>query len=195
MEKFNINKVYTEKQAIEEMDYQYEKMKSVETSTARCNRFLNMLTLYERFPILQKLWEYVEDAYQYIKKFVRITINTVRQVVSQIKGQYFYVMRFYNRNHEWLFDKIGSTTQDPEDRLQQNVDYYPDTYYGKLMLVYDTEDITPSSVENVFRNYLIRKYGKENWIRIDRFKCKLDIEDIKTKLPTCIKNLRAAEIY
>jgi hypothetical protein len=195
MEKFNINKVYTDKQAITEMDYQYEKMKEVESSAARCNRFLNMLALYEHFPVLKKLWDYVETAYQYIKKFVRTAMNTVQQILGQIKGQYFYVMRFYNSNHEWVFDKIGSTTQDPYDRLQQNVDYYPDTYYGEIILLYDTEDITPSSVENVFRNYLIRKYGEKNWIRIDRFKCQLDIEDIEAKLPTCIQKLRAAEIY
>ena len=71
MEKFNIKKIYTDKQAIMEMEYQYDKLITVESSTARCNRFFNMLALYERFPILKSIWEYIEDAYEEIMREVK----------------------------------------------------------------------------------------------------------------------------
>jgi len=194
MEKFNIKKVYTDKQAIMEMEYQYDKLITVESSTARCNRFFNMLALYERFPILKSIWEYIEDAYQYIKKFVRKTVEAVQDIVGNLKKHYFYIMRFYDRHGDFLFDKIGSTEQDPHDRLNQHLGNYVSAWSGEILLTYDTEEIAPSSVENTVRNYLIKKLGQENWIKIDRFKKKLDLKDIKSKLPTCIEKLRAAEI-
>lgn len=193
MEKFNISKVFDNVQAMREMDYQYEKLMNVGTSQARCNRFLNMLALYEKFPCLKSIWEYVEDAWQYTKKFVRRVITRLEDIIQSKEHDYFYIMRFY-RHGRHIFDKVGSSAR-PLARKEQHLNYYENVDSADILLCVDTGAIKASSLEDKVRSYFIRKYGEENFLAKDRFLCKVDIEDIKSKIPACLAALRAAEIY
>lgn len=102
-------------------------------------------------------------------------------------------MRFFTRDHQFAFYKIGSSVH-PDLRLKQHEKYYCN-YDGEIVFTVDTEDMAASSLEDKVRSYFIRKYGKDNYKPKDRFLCEIDIEDIKNKIPSCLKALRAAEIY
>lgn len=195
MDKFNISKVTTDAQAIAEMDYQYNKLCDLTSTNGRAGRFYNMLALYEKFSCLKQIWVYVEDAYQYIKKFVRRIISNVKDIVCGKGHDYFYIMRFYTSNGRHMFDKVGSSTN-PERRKGQHADYYGTWKHNiETLLCVDTGDIPASSLEDKVRSYFIRKYGADNFLAKDRFTCMVDIDDIKEKIPACLKALREAEIY
>jgi len=194
MERFNISKISNDKEAIAEMDYQYDKMLDLTSTNGRAGRFYNMLALYEKFPCLKNIWIYVEDAYQYVKKFVRRIISNVRSIVCGEGHDYFYIMRFYDSNGRHWFDKVGSTNN-PERRKKQHANYYGAYEYNiETLLCVDTGDIPASSLEDKVRSYFIRKYGKDNFLPKDRFTCMIDIEDIKSKILPCLQALREAEI-
>ena len=195
MEKFNISKIKSDKDAIAEMDYQYEKMLELNSTSGRAGRFYNMLALYEKFPCLKTIWVYIEDAYQYIKKFVRRIIDNVKDILCGNGHDFFYIMRVCHSNGRHWFDKIGSTIH-PERRKKQHADYYGVWKENiDILLCVDTGSIPASSLEDKVRSYFIRKYGKDNFLPKDRFTCMIDLEDIKNKIPTCLDALQMAEIY
>ena len=203
MEYFQISKVTTEEQAIQEMEEQYKYLCDADNTPSRKNRSLNMFELYEHFPVLKTIWDYVEDAYRYVQKWVKKIISKVKEIVEEIietPHDYFYIMRFYKRYwhgkkyiDEHMWDKVGSTN-DPDRRSKEHLKKYNADYVETLVCV-DTEEIPATSLEDKVRSYFIRKYGKKNFLPKDRFKCKVDIEDIKTKIPMCLEGLRSAEIY
>jgi len=193
MKRFDINSLNTNTQIINAMDEQYNLLQQVTTTAKRKTCFGHMCALYERFPILRDLWIYVKDAYHYTKSFIRRIIIEAHQIVTDRSHEYFYIMRFYKRDGSHLFDKVGSA-QNPKRRLQQHLDYYGNAYSADILLCVDTGEITASSLEDKVRSYFIRKYGQDNFISKDRFKCKVDIADIKSKIPSCLERLRAAEI-
>lgn len=194
MERFNISKISTNEDAIKEMDYQYEKMLELGSTNGRAGRFYNMLALYEKFPCLKNIWTYVENAYQYVKKFVRRIITDINNIICGEGHDYFYIMRFYDRNGRHWFDKVGST-KNPERRKKQHADYYGAWRENiDILLCVDTGSIPASSLEDKVRSYFIRKYGDNNFLPKDRFTCMVDIDDIESKIPACLNALQMAEI-
>lgn len=203
MKYFQIEKVTTEEQAINEMEEQYKYLCEADSTSGRKNRSLNMFELYEHFPVLKRIWNYVEDAYRYVERWIKKVVSEVKEIIKEIIEEphdYFYIMRFYkNRWHgnkcfkEHMWDKVGSTNN-PERRANEHLKKYNADSVETLVCI-DTEEIPSTSLEDKVRSYFIRKYGKKNFLAKDRFLCQIDIEDIKAKIPTCLEGLRSAEIY
>ena len=194
MERFTMDNLTTNTKIINAMDEQYDLLQKANTTSKRKTCFNHMYALYEKFPILHNLWEYVATAYHYTKAFIRKIIVSVNQIVNDLSHEYFYIMRFYRKDGSHLFDKVGSAKH-PRHRRQQHLDYYDEAYKADILLCVDTGEITASSLEDKVRSYFIRKYGENNFISKDRFKCKVDIDDIRSKIPTCLQKLREAEIF
>ena len=194
MARFNIETLTTNNKIINAMDEEYSLLLNANTTSKRKTHFQHMYSLYERFPFLHDMWIYIKDAYHYTKAFVRRIIVAVNQIVNNLTHEYFYIMRFYRKDGSHLFDKVGSAKH-PRHRKQQHLDYYDEAYDADILLCVDTGEITASSLEDKVRSYFIRKYGEDNFISKDRFKCKVDIEDIQSKIPTCLQKLREAEIF
>ena len=201
MEYFQIEKVTTEEEALKEMEEQYQYLCDADSTSARKNRSENMFMLYEQFPILKKVWEYIEDAYRYVQRWVRRAVEKVKEIVEEVitPHDYFYIMRFYRKYwhgkkfiKEFMWDKVGST-KDPDRRMKEHLKKYG-ADEAELLLCVDTEEIPSTTLEDKVRSYFIRKYGKKNFIAKDRFNCMVDIEDIETKIPSCLQKLREAEI-
>ena len=193
MERFNPNAYTTNAEIIEAMDVEYNKLQNADTTSKRKTCLKHMVALYERYDILHKLWVYIKDAYHYAKCFVRRVIVEVNQIIKHWSHDYFYIMRFYRRDGSFLFDKVGSA-QNPKTRLEQHLNYYGEAYSGEILLCVDTGSVAASTLEDSVRDYFIRKYGFENFISKDRFKCKVDIADIKAKIPSCLERHLAAQI-
>lgn len=194
MKRFDLESLTTTKKVIEAMDEEYIKLQNASTTSQRKTCVRHMCSMYDAFPILHDLWIYVKNAYHYVECFVRRMIVEASQIIKCRLHDYFYIMRFYRYDGSHLFDKVGSA-KNPNSRIKEHLNYYDDAYSGEILLCVDTGDITASSLEDKVRSYFIRKYGEDNFISKDRFKCKVDIKDIKSKIPTCLDMLRAAEIY
>ena len=193
MRYFNIEKIHSDEQAIQEMEEQYSYLTSSNTTSARKNRCDNMIALYEHFPILHKLWRYIKCAKQYIKKFVRKVAAAIAEFAREKREEFFYIMRFYDRKGRWLWDKVGST-YDIDKRMGEHLRYYKDACSVETLYSISTGEVSASSLEDNVRDYLIRKLGRENFKPKDRFLAYIDIEDIKAKVPACLESLRNAII-
>jgi len=193
MKRFNMNELTTNSKIMNAMDEEYELLQNADTTSKRKTHYKHMCDLYEKFPLLHDLWIHVENAYHYVEAFVRRVIVAVNQIVNDLSHEYFYIMRFYRHDGSFLFDKVGSA-QHPKRRRAQHLDYYDEADRADILLCVDTGNITASSLEDKVRSYFIRKYGKDNFISKDRFKCMVDIEDVKSKIPLCLQKLREAEI-
>ena len=193
MERFNLYAFNTNAEVIEAMETEYNKLQNANTTSKRKTCLKHMVALYDTYELLHKLWIYVKDAYHYAKCFVRRVIIEVNQIVKHWSHDYFYIMRFYKHDGSFLFDKVGSA-QNPQTRLGQHLNYYSEADRGEILLCVDTGTVAASSLEDSVRDYFIRKYGFENFISKDRFKCQVNIPDIKAKIPTCLERLLAAQI-
>ena len=157
MERFNLNAFTKNSEIIEAMDAEYEKLQNASTTSKRKTCLKHMVALYEKFEFLHNLWIYVKDAYHYAKCFVRRVIVEAKQIVKHWSHDYFYIMRFYNRDGSFLFDKVGSA-QNPNTRLTQHLNYYNEAYSGTILLCVDTGSVAASTIEDSVRDYFIRKY-------------------------------------
>ena len=193
--RFSVDRIQNEDEAFEEMDFQYGKLQTVESTEARKNRFYHMLDIYDRFPAVREVWTYIETAVRYTAKFVKKIVNKVSEIINSVLHQhdYFYIMRFYDQNNNHVFDKVGSSV-DVSRRLKQHLDKYCGVHSGEILYKIDTENVAASSLENCVRNYLIRTLGEEKYIPKDRFRCKIDLDDLLPKIPACLNALRKAEI-
>ena len=120
MERFTMDNLTTNTKIINAMDEQYELLQKANTTSKRKTCFNHMYALYEKFPILHDLWEYVATAYHYTKAFIRKVIINVNQIVNNLSHEYFYIMRFYRRDGSFLWDKVGSA-QHPKHILNQHL--------------------------------------------------------------------------
>lgn len=173
-----------QKEAKAAMDRYYEQLQNAKTNYLKKNIFSLMKELYDNYACIRKLWDYIEDAWQYTKRFIKKTLSYDTDI-----HDYFYIMSF--NVDENRFYKIGSSRH-PDRRLKQHEKNYGTT--GTILYTYDTQDVPSSSLENQVRKYLINKYGEEYYIPKDRFICDIDIQDITHKIPRCMKSLKAAEI-
>ena len=192
--RFNIERIKTDDQALEEMNHQYNKMLEVDSTSARKTRFEHMLDIYDKFPSVREIWQYVKDAAHYVKKFIKRCVQKFEEIIGDFlkEHDYFYIMRFYDSKGKFYFDKIDSSV-DVERRLKQHLNKYPASS-GEILFSFDTEHIDASSLENIIRNYLVKKHGIKNYIPKDRFSVRIDVEDIAEKIPKSMEYLRMAEI-
>lgn len=184
-----LNEIRGQTEAKEAMEFHYAELQKADNTFDRKEHCNIMLKIYNKYACVRKIWDYIENAFLYIKRFIK----KIERFFTPEKHDYFYLMRFFDHYGNFAFYKIGSSIH-PDLRLKEHEKYYCD-YYGEIIFTVDTEDMTASSLEDKVRAYFIRKYGKDNFIPKDRFICDIDIEDIQKKIPACIKALRAAEIY
>lgn len=193
--RFNVDRITSDEQAKEEMNFQYGKMAEADTTAARKTRFEHMLDIYDKFPAVREIWEYVKDALRYTAKFIKRITQQIIEVIEDILHchDYFYVMRFYDKNNKHVFDKIG-TSVDVERRMKQHLNTYPLVDHGKILYTIDTHKVDATSLESVARNYLVKKHTLANFISKDRFTVKIDIQDLAEKLPQSLAILEQAEL-
>lgn len=188
-----LEEIRGQKEAREAMEYHYNEMQNSNNSSVRKKCFLIMQKIYNKYASIRKIWGYIENAWNYTKRFVKKVIEIIEDTQPH---DYFYIMFFRALKTEKWFYKIGSSIH-PKKRLQEHLNYYSNFYggiEGKILFTVDTGNIAASSLEDKVRSYFIRKYGEENYKPKDRFLCEIDLEDIKSKIPTCLNALRAAEI-
>ena len=193
---YNLENIKGQAQAKETMDACYEELKQEKDQKKRKSLFNFMKRLYDKYECIKKCWDYIEYAHYYIERFVK---KIIASFVDNTHHDYFYIMRFQvwnwdKMNYDWKFDKIGSTVN-IDRRIEQHKRYYTDASYDvDVLYTIDTGNISASSLEDYVRNYFIKKYGEENFLPKDRFTVQIDIEDIKKKIPTCLKALQMAVI-
>lgn len=117
----------------------------------------------------------------YIRKFkdliekAKETFYHIAQKVKQtIRGgkQLVYLYKFYDEEGNLLFSKVGTTTRLPEQRLQEEINYYKKNGLkvanAEICSVIDCGEIPAEGAESYSRAYFIRRYP-EAFCKNDRF--------------------------
>ena len=104
------------------------------------------------------------------------TDNTVRQPrgVNQ-----FYICRLIKDNGKVVYQKIGTTSRDTNERMYEHLKDYWNDGVRKIVVdrVYDVKDMPDVTIESYFRAKYGRRY-KEQYVKLDRFKeAVIDLEE------------------
>ena len=144
--------------------------------------------------------EYVIDRHQRRFDQIRYKPSTISKVGVEFDERetvayqhYFYIIELYDKFGRLIWTKIGAT-KDFQQRLGQHYRYYDDVYEIKTRLVFDTGDVPAEEVESKVRTYLLKRYGRDQYVPNDRFSRKINVEEIISKLPQLLEDLRKAEM-
>ena len=82
----------------------------------------------------------------------------------------FYICRFIKDNGKVVYQKIGTTFRDTNQRMYEHLQDYWDKGVRKIIVdrVYNVQDMPLDVVESYFRAKYGKKY-KNNFVRLDRF--------------------------
>ena len=91
--------------------------------------------------------------------------------VRQLRGiNQFYICRMIKDNGKVVYQKIGTTFRDTNERMYEHLKDHWDKGVRKIVVdrVYDVKDMPLDVVESHFRAKYGKKY-KDNYVRLDRF--------------------------
>lgn len=168
---FNLSNINTVEEALQEMDYQLNKMEGL-SSLAKRNRFFNMVAIYHKFPELKAWWAYDKDAPQYKDKFIKKS-NKKRNYcpvtgdlpkleipcastewLPEERGLYFIGMIGVNPNGtKYYLVKVGST-ENIAKRVRQYGSYNPMVYIGGILQNFEGK---MSDAETTCHEYLAER--------------------------------------
>jgi hypothetical protein len=156
--------------ALKEMDRYYEQMNGCTSTSGRNYNFKKMLAIWNSNPIVQKVWEYIADAYRITKRFVkRVVSKVVPSVAVNAKSvetnfpegsQLVYLTRLLDRDGELIWSKVGTTTRSIKTRMAEHLRYY--RKYGvteiEVTRVWNCGELPAEGLESEFRAKYMKKY-------------------------------------
>lgn len=179
-----------EKRVLANMDKGYSELCDTKIKASIRKRTLEVMQgWYNTFPIVQKFWDFIENARFYAKRFIKkITDNTIKifeSVHSRIKVREgvniapseqdnFYLVTLLDMAGKAVYHKLG-TAKDVYKRMAQHLRNKSYINEGVYSLVVDFvapagDRVDSEAIEDQMRQFYIKKYGKESYIRRDRFK-------------------------
>lgn len=131
------------------------------------------------------------DQIKYNPSYIEEVDVTEREAIAF--QHYFYIVELYDKYDRLIWTKIGATKHFNQ-RMKQIYAYYPEVWTVRKRLLVDTQDIPAEEVESKVRTFLLKKYGRSQYVPNDRFARKINVEEIEVKIPTLLNNLRKAEM-
>lgn len=167
----------TNAKILNEMEVYVANMEAAASTYNRRKWFEYALDLYNRFPCVREVWDYVEKARKLVDRFVKKVVDTVREVVENLlpprmrtewngieqmpKGvQQGYLIRLLDRNHQLIWSKVGTTTEKTGTRMTQHLNYYKKdgVRFVEVVRLWDCNGLDAEGLESMFRAHYIRKH-------------------------------------
>ena len=134
-----------------------------------------MCVLYKACECVRDVWEWVADATQYARKFVKksvamlgITIhpnidwNGIEpiKVRKGEKVQQLYLIRLLDKDGDLIYSKVGTTTRSTESRMKEHLRYYYDNGVRGIQVtrLWNCGDMEAEGLESEFRAHYIKSY-------------------------------------
>ena len=171
----------------QEMEIAVAKMNEADTSYQRKKWFEVALALYENFPVLREIWDYMNTAHLYVDRFVKRVVEKVKQAIDcnlpprmriiwngiekmPDNVQQCYLIRLLDRNKELIWSKVGTTTKATQKRMTQHLDYYKKdgVRFVEVVRLWSCGDIDAEGAESMFRSHYIKKHPN-TFRKNDRF--------------------------
>lgn len=160
-----------------DMEIAVAKMNEADTSYQRKKWFEVALALYEKFPVLHEIWDYMNTARLYVDRFVKRVVEKVKQAIDcnlpprmrviwngiekmPDNVQQCYLIRLLDRNKELIWSKVGTTTKATQKRMAQHLDYYKKdgVRFVEVVRLWSCGDIDAEGAESMFRSHYIKKH-------------------------------------
>lgn len=119
-----------------------------------------------------------------VKQYIKLYVNLLKKAIKLFDGrrkyptsgrQLCYLMKFYDKENNLLFSKVGTTTRSAEERLKEHIKYYTEeakpTYEignATIESVVDCGEIPAEGAECKCKEFFIRKFPK-SFRKNDRF--------------------------
>lgn len=160
-----------ESNVIERMERAHERIVAATDSRKRRDWFNIMAQLYNKYPIVREMWEYVESVRLLAKRFVKRVVNKVKTALNininynasadyPEGSQLVYLIRLLDRDGGLVWSKVGTTTRTMKKRMSEHLRYYKK--YGvasiEVTRVYNCGEIPAEGLESEFRSKYMRKY-------------------------------------
>lgn len=169
-----------------QMDEYYNRMMNCSSTSGRHYNFKKMLDLFNASEIVRQVWDYVQDAFLIVKRFVKrayreISVRTYGSKFIQWSNgasnfeddgvEQLYLIKLIGENQELVWSKVGTTTRKTIERMKEHLRYYSKYGIERIIVdrVYDCGDMSAEYYENLFKSFYMLKYGKELWRKNDRF--------------------------
>ena len=162
---------------VAEMEETVNKMNEASTSYERKKWFEVALALWNEFPSVREIWDYLDTARKYVARFVRKVAEKVKQVVDcnlpprmrvEWNGiakmadgvQQCYLIRLLDRNKELVWSKVGTTVKPTQQRMAQHLDYYKKDgiKFIEVVRLWDCNGVDAEGAESMFRAHYIMKH-------------------------------------
>ena len=153
-----------------QMDMYAERMNNCASTSGRKYNLKKMVELWEKFPSVREVWDYVADAYFITKRFVKRIISTVvPSIAVDTKSvetnhpegsQLVYLVRLLDMDGELVWSKVGTTTRTIKKRMAEHLRYY--RKYGvtdiEVTRVWNCGNLPAEGLESEFRAKYMKKY-------------------------------------
>lgn len=136
---------------------------------------------YEEHPVLQTIWDFIEDARLIVDRFVRKIIKKIANKIRKIEWadgvkpiedghEQFYLIRCLNCDDELVWSKIGTTARNVDKRMREHLRAYKKYGVTRIIVdrVWDCGDYPAEMYESDFRAFYMRKHPGA-WKKNDRF--------------------------
>lgn len=153
------------REALNLMDTYADRMNACRSTSGRRNNFDKMLDLWEKFPAVRRAWDYIENAFLLVKRFVKKCFQPSNASICYscdvIKGnQLVYLIRMLDVNNALVWSKVGTTTRAIEKRMKEHLRYYQEQGIATIEVVkiWDCGNRDAEGLESYLRSEYIRKY-------------------------------------
>lgn len=147
---------------LEAMEIAYSNLQSRPTSSGRQYWFHKMLALYNANKVIQKVWNYIENARLLVNRFTRRVATIAYKVKHDYASgaQLVYLIRLLNDKNQLIWSKVGTTTRAIDTRMREHLRYYKKAGVSKVEVdrIYDCGASPAEGLESEFRARYMRKY-------------------------------------
>lgn len=161
----------SDKEALDLMEVYESRMNACFSTSGRHNNFKKMLDLWQEYPAVRAVWDYVETAFLIVERFVKKTIQKVQELFKltsnviysceKVNGnQLAYLLRLLDKDGNLIWSKVGTTTRTIEERMREHLRYYRkyDVTTIEVTRVWDCGDTDAEGLESFLRSKYIRKF-------------------------------------
>lgn len=172
-----------EMNALRDMDVYYNRMGECISTSGRRNNYDKMVALFKKFECVRKVWRWLSEKYYLVDRFVKRVIKNIGKKIEECqdfshRGNWFYLIHFFNKKHELVYSKIGETIRPVSRRAWEETQYYKDVQYSEIIAAWDCGKTSCKTVEDKVKDYLNSNGYLQYYKPKDRYTCRIGFNEL-----------------
>ncbi len=160
-----------DKELLSMMDAHYNALLHCNTTPSRRYVYKQMLDLWENYPVIRKVWNFISDCFYIVGRFVKKTAGEIQKAFTHIDmtnvesnfpegTELVYLIRLLDEKGALVWSKIGTTTRTLQKRMKEHLKYYRKDGVTDIEVtrVYNCGDIPAEGLESELRSKYMKIY-------------------------------------